>query len=159
MTTVIINIIIITFTTAGRSMHRTLNVIRKKMCHNSFVHLSLQFQLWFFFFFTQNENTIIMHSLWFFTQSENTIIMHSLLAICNKLAKTIICIGINQADWAGLEKAPWWAKICSKSFQTRTCLDCCYIMFSTSLFVIPYSVLPARCGAQEPQRALYVICS
>ena len=45
-----------------------------------------------------------------------------------------------------------WAKIWIKGFcRTRTCLDC---SFSTSLFVTSYSVLPARCGAQEPQRAL-----
>ena len=27
--------------------------------------------------------------------------------------------------------------------------------FSTSLFVTPYTVLPARCGSQEPQRTLF----
>ena len=32
-------------------------------------------------------------------------------------------VGTSQADWAGLEKAPRWAKICSKSFQTKACLD------------------------------------
>ena len=32
-------------------------------------------------------------------------------------------VGICQADRAGLEKAPRWAKILSKSFQTKTCLD------------------------------------
>ena len=31
--------------------------------------------------------------------------------------------GISQADQEGLEKAPRWAKICSKNFQTKTCLD------------------------------------
>ena len=37
-------------------------------------------------------------------------------------------VGISQADMAGLEKAPRWAKIWSKSFQTKACLD----------FVIPF---------------------
>ena len=48
-----------------------------------------------------------------------------------------------------------WAKIWIKGFyRSRTCLDRC--SFSTSsFFVTPYSVLPARCGAQEPQRALF----
>ena len=32
-------------------------------------------------------------------------------------------VGISQADQAGLEKAPRWAKICSEGFQTKTCLD------------------------------------
>ena len=32
-------------------------------------------------------------------------------------------VGISQADRAGVEKAPRWAKICSKTFQTKTCFD------------------------------------
>ena len=36
----------------------------------------------------------------------------------------------------------------------KTCLDFCYT-FLTSSFATPYSVLPARCGAQKPQRALF----
>ena len=46
------------------------------------------------------------------------------------------------------------AKIWNKSLETRTCLDCCST-FSTSSFVTSYSVLPARCGAQEPLRASF----
>ena len=51
-------------------------------------------------------------------------------------------------------QSPRWAKIWNTSFKTRTCLDRCST-FSTSSFVTPYSVLPALCGAQEPQRALF----
>ena len=52
-----------------------------------------------------------------------------------------------------------WAKIWNNSLcRTRTCLDCCST-FSTSSFVTPYLVLPARCGAQEPQRALFCCLS
>ena len=36
-------------------------------------------------------------------------------------------------------------------------MDCS--TFSTSSFVTPYSVLPARCGAQEPHRALFCCTS
>ena len=48
-------------------------------------------------------------------------------------------VGISQADWAGLENAPRWAKIGSKSFKTKTCLDIVilslyiYILYSHSL--------------------------
>ena len=40
-------------------------------------------------------------------------------------------VGISQADTAGLEKDPRWAKICSKSFQTKTRLD--FVILSLSL--------------------------
>ena len=46
-----------------------------------------------------------------------------------------IYIGISQADQAGLEKAPRWAKICSKSFQTKTCLDFVILSLCVSLSV------------------------
>ena len=39
-------------------------------------------------------------------------------------------VGISQADLAGLEKAPRWAKIWGKSFQNQDMLGLCYT-FST----------------------------
>ena len=40
---------------------------------------------------------------------------------------------ISQADRAGLEKAPRWAKIWSKTFQTKTCLGFVILSLSVSL--------------------------
>ena len=37
-------------------------------------------------------------------------------------------VGISLANQAGLEKAPQWVKIWSKSFQTKTSLDFCYTL-------------------------------
>ena len=37
-------------------------------------------------------------------------------------------IYISQADWAGLKKAPRWAKIGSKKFPTQDMLGLCYIL-------------------------------
>ena len=42
-------------------------------------------------------------------------------------------VGISQADPAGLQKAPRWAKMWSKGFQTKTCLDFVILSLSLSL--------------------------
>ena len=47
-------------------------------------------------------------------------------------------VGISQANQAGLEKAPRWAKIWSKSFQYKTCLDFVILSLSLSLIYISY---------------------
>ena len=47
-------------------------------------------------------------------------------------------VGISQADPAGLQKAPRWAKMWSKGFQTKTCLDFVILSLSLSLSLSIY---------------------
>ena len=62
-----------------------------------------------------------------------------MLGSSNSFMYIIFCripfVGISLADRAGLEKAPRWAKICSKSFQTKTCLDFVILSLCVSLSV------------------------
>ena len=63
----------------------------------------------------------------------------------------------NPADRDRPWQSPQWEKIWIKSFcRTRTCLDCCST-FSTSSFVTPYSVLPARCGARNHRELCFAV--
>ena len=58
-------------------------------------------------------------------------------------------VGISQADWAGLEKAPRWAQIQSKSFKARTRLDCIDNTFEHRIIKLhPYS----ECRTAQPTR-------
>ena len=64
----------------------------------------------------------------------------------------------NPADRARPWQTPHKQNFGIQVFTTRTCLDCCYTS-STSSFVTPYSVRPAQCSAQEPQRAMFCCMS
>ena len=63
----------------------------------------------------------------------------------------------NQANRAGLEKAPQWAKNWSKSFQTNTCLDFCYTFLSLSLsWITDYKFLM---GYRNKNTHIHISCS
>ena len=60
--------------------------------------------------------------------------------MCKNMTYFIIKLrfaGISQADQADLEKVSRWANICSKGFQTKTCLDFFILPLSLSTYIGP----------------------
>ena len=85
----------------------------------------------------QARSCIVSHGI------DTILLCHSVIEVIYLSIYIIIIklrfVGISQADRAGLQKAPRWAKIWSKNVQYKTCLDFCYTLsLSLSLHIYIY---------------------